>query len=134
MSDAADPPDVNLQRDTIALFAPSAVGAQVFFVLYGLYVAQHARYATGSSYRRLSSPVRATLWLTCALTTVYAAIMCVLLLSLPSLSLQPPESMLTSSLPLLSPLVRPAHIRFNRSRRRPPDPLPQLRRHRLLDR
>ncbi|GAA5844638.1 hypothetical protein JCM9279_002866 [Rhodotorula babjevae] len=74
MSDAADLPDAKLQRDTIALLAPSAVGAQVFFILYGLYIAQHARYGTGPSYRRLSAPVRATLWLTCALTTAYGAV------------------------------------------------------------
>lgn len=84
MPDAADLREGDLQHDTVALLAPSTVGAQVFFILYGLYVAQHARYATGPSYRRLSMPVRATLWLVMGLTTVYGAIMCVLLFHRPS--------------------------------------------------
>ncbi|GAA5890453.1 hypothetical protein JCM8208_004878 [Rhodotorula glutinis] len=75
MPDAADLREGDLQHDTVALLAPSTVGAQVFFILYGLYVAQHARYATGPSYRRLSMPVRATLWLVMGLTSVYGAIL-----------------------------------------------------------
>ncbi|GAA5931680.1 hypothetical protein JCM3775_006921 [Rhodotorula graminis] len=75
MSHAADLRDGDVQHDTVALLAPSTVGAQVFFILYGLYVAQHARYTTGPSYRRLSLSVKATLWLVMALTTVYGAVM-----------------------------------------------------------
>ncbi|GAA5909953.1 hypothetical protein JCM6882_008411 [Rhodosporidiobolus microsporus] len=60
---------------TAALLGPTSAGSQVALVLYGLYLALHARYYSTDAYRRLVSRVKVTLWVVFALLTAYTALL-----------------------------------------------------------